>query len=76
MKMITKRGIFLWIMSLAFVVGLVFMTVSLVQNGDKPYVAIKLYKNQTTLDTLKQFIDSFEEIMKTKDGKKEKNTNA
>ncbi|WP_448921132.1 penicillin-binding transpeptidase domain-containing protein [Eubacterium sp.] len=34
MKMITKRGIFLWIMSLAFVVGLVFMTVSLVQNGD------------------------------------------
>lgn len=49
---------------------------ALVQNGDKPYVAIKLYKNQTTLDTLKQFIDSFEEIMKTKDGKKEKNTNA
>lgn len=34
MKMITKRGIFLWIMSLAFVVGLIFMTVSLVQNGD------------------------------------------
>lgn len=34
MKMITKRGIFLWIMSLAFVAGLVFMTVSLVQNGD------------------------------------------
>lgn len=34
MKMITKRGIFLWIMSLAFIVGLVFMTVSLVQNGD------------------------------------------
>lgn len=34
MKMITKRGIFLWIMSVAFLVGLVFMTVSLVQNGD------------------------------------------
>ena len=34
MKMITKRGIFLWIMSLEFVVGLYFMTVSLVQNGD------------------------------------------
>lgn len=34
MKMITKRGIFLWIISLAFIVGLVFMTVSLVQNGD------------------------------------------
>ncbi len=34
MKMITKRGIFLWIMSILFVVGLVFMTVSLVQNGD------------------------------------------
>lgn len=34
MKMITKRGVFLWIMSILFVVGLVFMTVSLVQNGD------------------------------------------
>ena len=32
--MITKRGIFLWIMSVAFLVGLVFMTVSLVKNGD------------------------------------------
>ena len=34
MKMITKRGIFLWIMSILFIVGLVFLTVSLVQNGD------------------------------------------
>lgn len=34
MKMITKRGIFLWIMSILFVVGIVFMTVSLVTNGD------------------------------------------
>lgn len=34
MKMITRRGIFLWLLSIAFVVGLVFMTMSLVQNGD------------------------------------------
>lgn len=34
MKMITKRGIFLLFLSLAFIVGLVFMTVSLVNNSD------------------------------------------
>lgn len=35
MKMITKRGIFLWILSALFVAGLVFLTVSLVSNGDE-----------------------------------------
>lgn len=35
MKMITKRGIFLWILSILFVAGLVFLTVSLVSNGDE-----------------------------------------
>ena len=35
MKMITKRGIFLWILSGLFIVGLVFMTVSLVTNCDE-----------------------------------------
>ncbi len=34
MKMITKRGIFLWFIVLAFVVGLGFMTFSLVSDGD------------------------------------------
>ena len=34
MKMITKRGIFLWILSIGFVIGLVFMTFSLVNNAD------------------------------------------
>ena len=34
MKMITKRGVFLWILAVGFVVGLVFMTLSLVNNGD------------------------------------------
>lgn len=34
MKMITKRGIFLWIIAIAFIFGLAFMTFSLVQNGD------------------------------------------
>jgi peptidoglycan glycosyltransferase len=35
MKMITRRGIFLWILSALFIVGLVFMTVSLVSSGDE-----------------------------------------
>lgn len=35
MKMITKRGIFLWLLSIGFIVGLVFMTLSLVNNGDE-----------------------------------------
>ncbi|MBQ9530499.1 MAG: penicillin-binding protein [Eubacterium sp.] len=35
MKMITKRGIFLWILSALFIAGIVFLTVSFVQNGDE-----------------------------------------
>ena len=35
MKMITRRGIFLWILSGLFIIGLVFMTVSLVTNCDE-----------------------------------------
>lgn len=35
MKMITRRGIFLWLLSFAFIAGIVFMTVSLVNNGDE-----------------------------------------
>lgn len=35
MKMITRRGIFLWILSALFVAGIVFMTLSLVHNGDE-----------------------------------------
>lgn len=34
MKTIAKRGIFLWILSALFVVGLVILTVSVVQNGN------------------------------------------
>ena len=34
MKMITRRGIFLWILSLLFVAGIVFLSVSFVQHGD------------------------------------------
>lgn len=44
MKMITKRGIFLWILAVAFLFGLGFMTYSLVENGDtwvmKPIILI------------------------------------
>ena len=35
MKMITKRGVFLWILSFLFIAGIVFLTVSFVQNGDE-----------------------------------------
>lgn len=35
MKMITKRGIFLWILSVLFLAGVVFLTVSYVQHGDE-----------------------------------------
>jgi len=35
MKMITRRGIFLWILSLLFVAGVVFLSVSFVQHGDE-----------------------------------------
>ena len=41
MKMITRRGIFLWIISILFVAGTVFLTVSVVNHGSewamKPY---------------------------------------
>ena len=35
MKMITKRGIFLWILSALFVAGIVFLSVSFVSHGDE-----------------------------------------
>lgn len=35
MKMITKRGIFLWIISALFVAGIVFLTFSFVTHGDE-----------------------------------------
>lgn len=35
MKMITKRGIFLWILVIAFTAGLVFLIVSFVNHGDE-----------------------------------------
>lgn len=35
MKMITRRGIFLWILSALFVVGLIFLTVSFVKSSDE-----------------------------------------
>lgn len=33
MKMITKRGIFLWILSILFIFGIIFLTVSFVKDG-------------------------------------------
>ena len=34
MKMITKRGIFLWILCALFIIGLIFMTAQLISDGD------------------------------------------
>ena len=34
MKMITRRGVFLWILTVLFVAGLAFMGYSLVEDGD------------------------------------------
>lgn len=34
MKMITKRGIFLWILCGLFIIGLIFLTASLISDGD------------------------------------------
>lgn len=35
MKMITKRGIFLWILCVLFIGGLIFLTASLIEDGDE-----------------------------------------
>ena len=34
MKMITRRGIILWLLSVLFIAGLIFMGYSLVEEGD------------------------------------------
>ncbi len=50
MKMITRRGIFLWILVFAFVFGLGFMTYSLLSDGDswvmKPYNSHLYYNGE------------------------------
>lgn len=52
MKMITRRAIFLWILVIAFIGGLVFMTVSFVNHGDewvmKPYNSHVYYNGELT----------------------------
>lgn len=35
MKMITRRGIFLWVLSVLFLCGLIFMTAALIEDGDE-----------------------------------------
>lgn len=48
MKMITRRGIFLWILSVLFLCGLVFMTSSLIEHGD--VWVMKYYNNNVYHD--------------------------
>ena len=56
MKMITRRGIFLWILVFAFIFGLGFMTYSLLSDGDswvmKPYNS-HLYYNGELIGAVK-----------------------
>lgn len=73
MKMITKRGIFLWILAVAFLFGLGFMTYSLVENGDtwvmKTYNT-HIYKNGDLIGagTIKSADGAV--LAETKDGKR------
>ena len=73
MKMITKRGIFLWILAIAFLFGLGFMTYSLVENGDtwvmKTYNT-HIYKNGDLIGagTIKSADGAV--LAETKDGKR------
>jgi len=48
MKMIAKRGIFLWILSALFVAGIIFLTVSFVTNGSE--WAMKRYNHHLYSD--------------------------
>ncbi len=76
MKMITKRGIFLWILVIAFLGGLVFMTVSLVKDGDSwvmmPYNS-HLYDNGELTGAGKITDCNGRSLAETVDGKREYN---
>ena len=79
MKMITKRGIFLWILSALFIAGIVFLTVSFVSHGDE--WAMKrynrhLYSNGELIGA-GTITDSKGEILaQTVDGEREYSKNA
>ena len=78
MKMITKRGIFLWILSALFVAGIVFLTVSFVQNGDE--WAMKrynrhLYSNGELIGAGTIYDTNGKVLAETKDGERKYSDN-
>jgi peptidoglycan glycosyltransferase len=73
MKMITKRGIFLWILCILFVAGIVFLTVSFVNNGSE--WAMKrynyhLYSNGELIGAGTIYDKNGEVLAQTVDGKR------
>lgn len=76
MKMITRRGIFLWILVFAFVFGLGFMTYSLLSDGDswvmQPYNS-HLYHNGELIGAGKITDRNGRSLAETNNGKREYN---
>lgn len=76
MKMITRRGIFLWILVIAFLAGILFMTVSLVKDGDswvmQPYNT-SVYYNGELVGAGKITDCNGRSLAETNDGKREYN---
>ena len=76
MKMITRRGLFLLILVIAFIGGLVFMTVSLVNDGDswvmQPYNS-SVYYNGELVGAGKITDCNGRSLAETNDGKREYN---
>lgn len=76
MKMITRRGLFLLILVIAFLGGLVFMTVSLVNDGDdwvmQPYNS-SVYYNGELVGAGKITDCNGRSLAETNDGKREYN---
>lgn len=73
MKMITKRGIFLWILSALFVAGIVFLTVSFATHGDE--WAMKrynrhLYSNGALIGAGNIYDTNGKVLAETKDGER------
>ncbi len=76
MKMITKRGIFLWILVIAFIAGLVVLTVDFVKNGEdwvmQPYNSY-VYSNGELIGAGKITDTNGRSLAETNDGEREYN---
>ena len=78
MKMITRRGVFLWIMAVLFLCGLAFMTYSLVEDGDvwvMKYYNSHVYNDGKLLAAGKIMDRDGVVLVETKDGDRVYNDN-